>query len=64
MIPHYSETNQECELCNKTIYIDQEAVFYDSCLFCDTSCLTGHVAELAGAKVVVLTDDKIYRSVN
>ncbi len=64
MIPHFVAQDQECEHCKSEIYIGYDAIFYDECLFCDTSCLTDHIAELNGAKVVTLTDDKIYRDVN
>lgn len=63
-IPHYAPSEQECEYCRTEIYIGYEAIFYDDCLFCDRHCLINHVAELKGAKVVTLTDDKTYKGVD
>lgn len=61
MIPHYSEGNQQCEHCKDELQINDEAVLYDNCLFCDSVCVVNHVAELNGAKSVYLTDDKLHK---
>ena len=64
MIPYYTTDPIKCENCHDLIDVGDEAIEYDNCLFCDTECLTNHVAELNGAKSVYLTDDKMYKGAN